>query len=185
MTREFKSHQGFQSMKGRTWKDEQLAEAVESSFSMANALRYLGLRPTGGNYKSIHKHIRRLDLDIEHFTGQGHLKGKRHGWTKKRPLDEILVKNSDYLSTCHLKERLLKEDKLKYECYKCTIKSWQRKRLSLQLDHINGINTDNRLENLRLLCPNCHSQTKTFTGKNLRGRVQTGKGNGLKHHRSI
>jgi 5-methylcytosine-specific restriction endonuclease McrA len=66
-----------------------------------------------------------------------------------------------------LKSRLLKEKLIEYKCVKCgNTGEWQGEPLSLQLDHINGNNKDHRLENLRLLCPNCHSQTKTYSGKN-------------------
>lgn len=82
------------------------------------------------------------------------------------PLEDILVENSSYTNTKCLKEKLLKKKLLTNNCYECGIGSeWNGKPLSLQLDHKNGINNDNRLENLRLLCPNCHSQTPTFCGR--------------------
>ena len=65
-----------------------------------------------------------------------------------------------------MKARLIKEGYIEYKCAICGIKDWLGQPLSLQLDHINGINDDHRLENLRLLCPNCHSQTDTYAGKN-------------------
>jgi len=82
-------------------------------------------------------------------------------------LDEILVDNSPYIGgSTHLKNKLLKLKLLVYKCYICNINDWNGKYLVLQLDHINGHKLDNRLNNLRLLCPNCHSQTETFCGKN-------------------
>jgi 5-methylcytosine-specific restriction endonuclease McrA len=60
----------------------------------------------------------------------------------------------------------VKENRLEYKCANCGIKEWNNLPLSLQLDHINGVNNDHRLENLRFLCPNCHSQTDTYSGKN-------------------
>lgn len=87
---------------------------------------------------------------------------------KKYTLEEILVENSEY-DRCHLKKRLLDSGLLENKCSKCGLDpKWRNMPLSLQLDHINGINNDNRLENLRMLCPNCHSQTSTFTGKNIK-----------------
>jgi hypothetical protein len=81
-------------------------------------------------------------------------------------LKEILIENSDYTNFQSLKKRLLDAGILKYKCYECNIKTWRKKKLVLQLDHINGIGNDHRRKNLRLLCPNCHSQTSTYAGKN-------------------
>jgi 5-methylcytosine-specific restriction endonuclease McrA len=89
--------------------------------------------------------------------------------SNKRELEEILVENSTYTNRTALKTRLLKEGLITYECAICKNKGeWNGNPLTLQLDHINGINNDHRLENLRFLCPNCHSQTNTFSGRNKR-----------------
>ena len=150
----------------RTYTDEQFIAAVESSLSWRQVLRKLNLNPTGGNYVSMKGLSLRLDVSTEHFTGKGWNKGERYKSPSKRQTEDILVENSTYTSTHHLKHRLWKEELLKNECYECGIKDWNGKTISLQLDHINGVRTDNRLENLRILCPNCHSQTETFAGKN-------------------
>lgn len=84
------------------------------------------------------------------------------------PFEEILVEHSTYLGLASLKRRLLRAGLLTYHCYICGIKDWLGEKLSLELDHINGIPDDNRLENLRLLCPNCHSQTPTYKSKRLK-----------------
>jgi hypothetical protein len=81
------------------------------------------------------------------------------------PFSEMLVENST-AGRHNLKSRLLNAGMLKNKCYICGISEWLEKPLALDLDHINGINNDNRLENLRLLCPNCHSQTHTYRGRN-------------------
>jgi Zn finger protein HypA/HybF involved in hydrogenase expression len=89
------------------------------------------------------------------------------------PLELVLVENLNY-GRCHLKRRLISLGLLNYYCAnpECGLTEWLGKPISLQLDHINGVNNDNRLENLRLLCPNCHSQTDTYSGKksNIRSR---------------
>lgn len=156
--------------KARTWSDREFREAVESSHSIASVLRKLGLRPLGGNYKTVYAHISRMGLDDSHFTGQSHNKDKT--WSSGTPLDEILVENSTYTNTARLRIRLVKEGYLLYECQVCKINEWQEKPLVLHLDHMNGVNTDHRLGNLRLLCPNCHSQTETYC----RGSSPIGRG---------
>jgi Zn finger protein HypA/HybF involved in hydrogenase expression len=93
--------------------------------------------------------------------------GKR-GWSKGLsliPNEDAFVEGSKY-TTLFLKARIEKDDLLEYKCAECSISSWRDKKIVLELDHINGINNDNRLENLRYLCPNCHSQTDTFRGRN-------------------
>ena len=78
-----------------------------------------------------------------------------------------MVENSSYTNINRLKQRLINEGKLEYQCALCgNIGEWNGELLILQLDHINGINNDHRIENLRFLCPNCHSQTNNFSGKN-------------------
>lgn len=151
----------------RSYTDEDIANAVHSSFSIAQVLKQLHLSPTGCNYKGVQRHFTRLGLNTAHFTGQGHLKGKTHSWTAKRPLADILVKDSTYLASSHLKVRLLKEGVLDHRCSECGAPPlWRGRPLVLILDHINGDRSDNRPENLRLLCPNCNSQQETFAGKN-------------------
>ena len=151
----------------RTYSDEELFDAVRESTTMADVLRKLNLVPKGGNY-SIRSRIRKLGLDTSHWLGRAHLRGKTRR-LPKLPLSEILVDGSTYGRT-HLKERLLKEGLLNNWCSLCGQDSvWRAGVLVLILDHINGKNTDNRLENLRLLCPNCNSQQDTFCGRKNRG----------------
>lgn len=154
------------------WKDDELkkiADAVAVSFSAAQALRLLGLRVAGGNYATLYRLIARFR------RGQGHLRGQRHGWATRTPLEEVLVSESPYFGgTSKLKQRLIDSGLLNYACAVCNIAEWRSSILNLHLDHINGVRNDNRLENLRLLCPNCHSQTATYCGRNKalrRGRM--------------
>jgi len=153
-------------MARRKWADVQLVQAVKKSISYAQVIEKLGLNKNhAGNYGTVKKHIERLQLDVSHFLGQGHLRGKTHGWSwkKRKPLKEILVRDSSY-SRGLLKVRILEEGLLKYECAICGLKPiWRGKPLNLILDHANGVNNDNRLKNLRFLCPNCDSQQPTFS----------------------
>jgi hypothetical protein len=110
---------------------------------------------------------------IRHFgmSTRAWLKATRAGEVKSLgqqiiPIEDLLRENSNH-SRYHAKARLLKEGLLKNECYECGINEWRGMPLPLQIDHINGHNKDWRLENLRILCPNCHSQTETYCGKNI------------------
>ena len=147
------------------------ADAVSRSQSAAAALRILGLVPAGGNYVGLYDRIRRHRLNTAHWLGQGHLKGKSNPFVRKIPLESILVRDSSYRgATSLLRSRLVKEGVLSGVCSQCGVSEWRGQDLTLHLDHVNGNHYDNRLENLRLLCPNCHSQTETYCGRNKRLR---------------
>lgn len=151
----------------KLYTDEEFTKAVASSMSMAETLRSVGLVPNGANYTVAKSRIKRLSLSTEHWTGAGHMRGKKGNVVYSVPLEEVLTENSQYSSGA-LKRRLIKAGLLPYECKECLMVDWRGKPISLHLDHINGVHDDNRLENLRLLCPNCHSQTPTYAGKKLR-----------------
>ncbi len=159
--------------KRRSWTDEQLISAVKESKMLTEVIRKLGFPPIGSHYHWVKKHIKRLNLSVEHFE-----KYKPNSPTNAYtngiiPLSDFLIKGR----TVHrsTKARLIKEGLLKEECSSCKIISWKgsitkdiETKLSLHLDHIDGDNTNNTLENLRLLCPNCHSLTSTYCGKNVK-----------------
>jgi hypothetical protein len=144
--------------------DEDFIESFENSYSISNCLSNIGVKPSGGNYKIFHERIKRLNLDTSHFTGMAHAKGKTHNHAREISVEDSFVKNSN-LQTSGLKRKILKYNLKPYLCDICGIKEWLDNPLSLHLDHINGVNNDNRLENIRFLCPNCHSQTDTYCGK--------------------
>lgn len=129
-----------------------------------------------GNYYLKLK-IKALQIDTSHFKGQGWCIGQNHDKHIKNfvkiPLDKILIKNSTYLSTSNLKIRLLKENLLENKCNICgQLPIWNNSPLILQIDHIDGDRTNNKIENLRIVCPNCHTQTKTFCAKNRKPKTQ-------------
>lgn len=157
-------------IKGKTMKerkidkisDEEFQQIVVNSNSYAECCRKIGLCDKG-RYGTdlVRERCIQLNLSTAHFNCKGHSN------TKKYTLDEILCENSSYKNISTLKLRLINENKLKYECAICGNPGvWNNKPLTLQLDHINGQHLDHRLENLRFICPNCHSQTETFSGKN-------------------
>ena len=152
-------------MKSRVYQvsDEEFKTIIANNDSYSACLRELGLGTKGSSaFSNLKKRIAELECSIEHFCA-----ASTHRATngKAIPLEQILVENSTYANTDNLKKRLIREGLLDYHCTICGINEWQGQPLVLQMDHINGKHNDNRIENLRLLCPNCHSQTKTYAGK--------------------
>lgn len=153
-------------MSKRKWIDEQFIEAVARNNSIAGVIKALGLIPAGGNYATVNNKIKELNLDISHFTGKGWNIGLKFKPKEAKPLLEILVENSNYQSF-KLAQRLLKEEIKEYKCERCKRTEWEEVPIPLELHHINGTRTDNRLSNLQLLCPNCHALTDNYRGKNI------------------
>jgi hypothetical protein len=148
----------------RTYTDEQFIEAVETSTSIRQVLNKLGLKEAGGNYQVAKIRMKKLGINLcSGSNGQGWSKGKTLG--PKRPIEYYLTENS-YHQSFRLKGRLLAEGLKQHKCECCGISEWNGNPAPIELDHINGNHHDNRLENLRILCPNCHAQTDTYRGKN-------------------
>ena len=146
--------------------EENFRPVIETSKSLTECLDKMKLRSAGGNYEILNKYIEKYNISTEHFNPYLSSNTEKAIKNNTLTLDEVLIENSSY-DRGSLKKRILKEKLIEYKCSKCKNKGeWNGEKLSLQLDHINGINNDNRLENLRFLCPNCHSQTDTFSGKN-------------------
>lgn len=146
--------------------DEKIAEVVKSNYSIAGCLRDLGLIAAGGNYRTLHRKIKELNLDTSHFTGKGWNTGERSKvCNPPKALKEILKERSPY-SSWKLAKRLIKEGYKSHKCESCNNTEWLGQPIKLELHHINGDHDDNRLENLQLLCPNCHAYTDNFRGKN-------------------
>jgi 5-methylcytosine-specific restriction endonuclease McrA/predicted nucleic acid-binding Zn ribbon protein len=144
---------------------EDYMNAAKVSFSYAGMCRYLGLTPRGGNYATLKNKIKDYNIDISHFTGQGWNVGLKYRPMKHYKLSEILQKDFPY-DTTKLKKRLVEDGVKKHKCENCGLVKWNGKEIPLELHHINGDRNDNRIENLQLLCPNCHAQTDGYRGKN-------------------
>ena len=154
-------------MKKKTWNNEQFINAVKTSTSYAEVIRKLGLKVAGSNYDTVKRTIKELNLDISHMKGHAWNKGIHYVCNQARPLSEILVEHSSFVSTYKLKNRLFKEKIKEQKCEMCGLKEWEGHDIPLELHHKNGIKDDLRLENLQILCPNCHALTDNYRGKNI------------------
>jgi len=152
----------------KSWTEAQLRKAAKQARSIREIIKALGLRPAGGNYDQITKYLKAYHIDTSHLKGRGWSRGMKGLFKPSTPLERILVKRSDYQSY-KLKKRLFLSGKKKQTCEEC---GWAERskdgRVPLELDHINGDARDNRLENLRILCPNCHSLKPTHRGRNIK-----------------
>lgn len=149
----------------KSWSYEELIEAVKTSISISEILKKLGLKPKGSNYKTMHRYFELYNIDTSHLLGLASAKGKIRNDNRKSSADMFVKNNSIHAKISTIKSRLINDKIFPYECSECGIYEWKNKPLSLHLDHINGDSFDNRTENLRFLCPNCHSQTDTYCGK--------------------
>ena len=147
--------------------DNKFIDLVKSSLNIAEVLFKLGYTVKGNSwgYSQVKQRMTDLNLNGTDFRGKSAL--KKGSIDKEVPTEKLLVENSRHPRNI-LRRHIIKNNLLPYKCAICGCVEWQGKTLSLELDHINGINNDNRIENLRFLCPNCHSQTDTFGSKNRR-----------------
>ena len=149
-------------------KPDEFLEVVGESTTYKEVFEKFGLRNKGNSHNALRKRMREEGVDGSHLAKnwEGVAEYSR---LQKKPLEEYLKKDSS-ANRYHLKRRLIREGVLENVCSECLQKpEWKGKPMVLVLDHINGVNNDNRLDNLRLLCPNCNSQQDTFAGRNKRG----------------
>lgn len=138
----------------RNYTDEELKKYASEVTSMGQLLVKLGLRVAGGNYNNLRRNLQRINADCSHWTGQG--------WSKDKQLKDW----SEYTKLSSLKPHLIEERG--HKCEDCGLELWNGVPVPLEVEHANGDRTDNRKDNLRLLCCNCHALTSTWRGRNTR-----------------
>lgn len=154
---------------GMRWTKEVLQEAVASSTTMCEVLRRLGLEVVGGQHTHISRRVKALGIDTSHFAAPS-----RNGEVRRRSPEELLVEQSQTLTRRMPGERLKRAMiamGASEHCARCgTGPTWRDRPLPLEVDHIDGNWRNNQPQNLRLLCPNCHSTTDTYRGRG-KGRL--------------
>lgn len=143
--------------------EQEIRHAVSNSTNICQLLHLLGMPAKGGNYKTIQRRLTSLNIDTTHFTGQGWSRGKILG---PKTSTESYLDNTIPISSFRLKNRLIEEGIFHHQCSNCLQTEWLGSPIPLELDHIDGNSDDNRLANIRLLCPNCHAMTPTYRGRN-------------------
>lgn len=150
---------------------EWLQELCKDSYSYAEVLRKAGRKNGGGTISTLKKKILEFDIDISHFTGQlwhdsPNLQTQRIGTREKYSLEEVFKKDSPVTQKV-MRGYIERHNLLEYKCVYCGCDGkWLNGQISLEIDHIDGNNSNNELSNLRYLCPNCHALTSTYRGKN-------------------
>jgi hypothetical protein len=141
--------------KYRNYSNNDIVLGALKATSMAQLLTILNLRPTGGNYVNMRRLLQKLNIKCDHWGGSA--------WSKDKQLKDW----SQYTKCIHLKPHLIKLRGNKCEC--CSLTKWLEKEIKLEIHHLNGDRTNNHLENLQLLCPNCHSFTDNFRNRKMVG----------------
>ena len=146
---------------------ELLEENVKDCYSFAELCRRLGLNPEGSNPKTLKKKMNEFNVDYSHFTGKNWNVNPNNPVYRGKYLPNLCKHSS--LSSANAKELVYRMGLKENKCECCGLSEWRGKPLVCELHHINGDTTDNRIENLIILCPNCHSQTDNFRSRNRKG----------------
>ena len=151
----------------RKYTKENLQEIANKCFSFRQMILELNLKETGGNYSNIQKRCKEFGVNTNHFFGPAWNKLGQPMFNLKNgtPIESFFIKGEKKISSSKVKNRVLNNGLKEYKCEICGLTEWLGRRLVIELHHINGDPTDNRLQNLQMLCPNCHSQTHNYCKK--------------------
>lgn len=150
----------------RAWTDDDLVAACGNQPTIADVIRSLGLRQGGGTHQLVRHHMTRLGIELAQPDPSAWMRkpGARPGG-RTMPLEVALTSPSPYFNIGKLRQRLVKAGLKRLQCERCGITEWCGEPVPFELDHIDGDRTNNLLENLRMLCPNCHAQTESWCRK--------------------
>ena len=137
---------------------------VKDCFSIADVCRKIGWQPRGNNYKIIHQYIEEYETDVTHFTGQKTHLLKKENQFHKMSVEEY-IKGNRLINGSILLKKLIKENYKQHICENCGQSTWLGNPIPLEIHHIDGNTRNNNLNNLKVLCPNCHALTDNFAGK--------------------
>jgi hypothetical protein len=143
---------------------EHIKNIIKQSTSIAQVIRACNCRLSGTNYRNVHRIIKEHNINITHFMGQAFNRGRT--FPKRRDINDYLS-GKQFITTHALKLRLIKDGIKEHKCEICGIAEWCSKPTPIELDHIDGNRNNNQLENLRIVCPNCHAQTSNYRGLKL------------------
>lgn len=142
----------------RVYTKEQLEPLIQESISFSDALKKMGRKPVGGSITNLTLTCKRLGISTDHLLGQSHAKGKVSS-LRKKPMERLVMGNpTDRRVDTYIIRKALFELGIEHNCVICGINEWQGRKLVLEIDHIDNQYWNNQPENLRFLCPNCHSQ---------------------------
>lgn len=160
---------------------EMIQEAANRSFTWAETCRQLGIKPSTGSQSHLNKRAQKLNIDFSHFYSKSEASSKLNR-SKPKDISEYLKKDSPLVNSHFLKVKLIKSGLKKYQCEACSGTEWRGQMIPLELHHADGDRCNNTLENLQILCANCHSVTPNYSGKKNRG-VAKRKRSSLRNYR--
>lgn len=144
------------------WNKRSVVEACVNSNTYTDILKKIGIKPIGGNINTLHNYLKLYNIP---FISKPHKNRDYSQGIRIATNDQLFVEHCQ-IARSVVRKRIIKFNIIPYKCAKCgLLDKWQNSQITLQLEHKNGINNDNRLENLEFLCPNCHSQTFSWAGR--------------------